>query len=131
MNNKNKNIMVLLLAALLVFCVSCEKSKKDYRKQWVGTYECRTTFFEKPTVIIDITISGDSLLYIAERDLEEYEGGVDCDVKVDNNGDFKNSPIERPLINGNFYGDSLFIDYLYPAPGSTVSAIYKGKKIKK
>jgi hypothetical protein len=129
---KAQYLFMSLLTITAVLFTTCKDI--DYRDKWVGSYECEKIRHEVQVVILDVTIKGDSTLYLIERELNEYSHGVKCDVKVNSDGYFKkiydSIGSGSPYIEGNFCKDSLFIYYIYPAQGSTVKINYKGKKIK-
>jgi len=127
-----KQLWVIVLVIIAIGFISCEKPKsKDYRDKWVGTYECiKGSSLQQ--VNVDVIAKEDSLLNITERDIQGH--GIEHDVKVNSDGVFKRIPNEhesiKPHIDGNLYKDSLYILYIYPTPGITVTIRYEGKKLK-
>jgi len=118
----------------------------DYRDKWVGIFDnerIHSTYINMTGdtwsdtikgIIVDVISKGDSLLYIVERGLGEYSHGVKHDVKVNNDGSFKNivqKVLPGPFILGSFYKDSINIEYHYVSPGASTSIFYKGKKLKR
>ena len=138
---KYKNGIFLLLFAMILGIiiagyVSCGKPEtkpkpenpKDYREKWVGTYECDKEKGTAKKVIIDVKLTGDSLLSIIESDLPEgYHPSVKHNVKVSCVGDFSDS---KDDVSGNFYTDSLFLRLYYYISNTLYTCEYKGKKIK-
>ncbi|MCL2290271.1 MAG: hypothetical protein FWC34_06130 [Bacteroidetes bacterium] len=136
-NIKNRWLLILFLGIILLGAISCEKYPKPYLKKWVGTYECerKRDDYESEKVIVDVTAKGESTLHIEERGLEViggYKVGVRQSVKVNKDGSFSNvHESVRPMIEGAFYKDSLYISYTDWSPNNTMFINYKGKKQKK
>jgi len=129
-----KGLILMILAIVAIEYISCDKPEKvkDYRDKWVGTYECKKCYGAGYVdyVDVDVQTKKDSLLYIAERNLDPYRAGVKYDMKINIDGIFQNIDPRPPFISGNFYEDSLYIFYFYPTPGAGVSVSYEGKKRK-
>ena len=134
MNKKHFFFWLTVAAACVTLFSTCKKDKEDYRDKWVGTYDCERGSFQKK-VLVDVTTKEDSVLHIEERGLLEEDGyyrqGVRHDVKIDSEGNFtKISNGGNLSLSGYFYKDSIYILYVYPAPGHTTRFSYEGKKIK-
>jgi hypothetical protein len=124
------------LAVIAVLFTGCNTDTDvDYRSKWVGSYECVKENSHARQVKVDVIAKEDSLLNITEENLQEGFHGIKHDVKVNSDGSFKRIPNEhesiKPHVDGCFYKDSIYVLYIYPAPGTTVSFDYKGKKLKK
>jgi len=123
-----KGIILIILAAVLIGCVSCEKTK-DYRHKWVGTYECEerygvgsgTSGENIYQTKVKVTMVGDSSLSFLENRNGDYYEAI-----VNNKGEF----LKSGSIRGYLTKDSLYLDIYRRYPGYSYSLTYKGKKIK-
>jgi hypothetical protein len=130
----------ILITSLVLFTVmACEKpskESKDYRDQWVGTYECEEIYSwwsvssssgEKIfQTKVEIAAIGDSILKVAEiRNESSYK------VEVNSKGEFikqKNNAHDS-YVSGNFIGESIYMTII-PSHGlgNGSNSEYKGKK---
>jgi hypothetical protein len=129
-----KEFIITFLTVLASITLTFNSCKKDGVQKWAGSYKCeKHRNSSQEIVIVDVTAIGNSIFNVTERNLEEYGHGLKCDVEVYSDGSFEKSDYynPKPIIDGYFLKDSLYVSYIYPALGSSVSIDYKGKKIKK
>ena len=134
-----KGLTILVLAITAIGYISCEKPNPDYREKWVGTYECKKEFTSSyppgstgvSYPLVDVVAVADSMLNLTERDISPNAmSGVHNNVKVNSDGSFSKIDGNRPYIEGNFYKDSIKINYSNGSAGGTITAYYTGKKLK-
>ena len=143
-------LLIAVIFGVMVIGVSCDKFGIDYRKKWVGVYECELSkhaasgnpitgeTYTHDTVykaIVDVAAIGDSMLHIEERNLlsewGDYAYGVRHDVKAKTDGSFKiDNSISNTYIDGYFNKNEIYIEYGSLSVNVSVLISYKGNKLR-
>ncbi|MDR2970421.1 MAG: Ig-like domain-containing protein [Bacteroidales bacterium] len=113
----------------------------DYRAKWVGSYECEAVYDDKNPcgggsyhkeyqAIVDVSVSGDSSLYISERNPNPQQSAIKHTVKVHSDGKFSTFFKLTEGAGGYFVNDSIYAFYGSMSAGCSLEISYQGKKIK-
>ena len=130
-------------ATIVTICITlfstCKKDKKDYRSQWIGSYDCeeivgREVWLPDTIYYIEYVFSTTVMVTIKEESsfkFWESRGERSYEAKICKDGTFEEYDDHgRPVIDGYFVQDSLYMRICnLGALGGGGCANYKGNKL--